>query len=163
MKRGLLLFERVILESLVRSSKNLQDLSVDVGINQEVLNKIINMLISRNLIITKDKKYLLSIHNMSGLESVNCKSFVEKEVGELLLNSVLDYYNHRKKEDTFLSIKKTSMTLCETMEFNKILNNLEEFIKVVELKNKNRGKVKDQKVIFYGYNIYKNLVRRSLS
>ena len=64
MDRSLLLFERIILESLVRSKKTLDELAEDVSIEKEMLQKIIEMLISGGVIVENQSKYNLNYLKM---------------------------------------------------------------------------------------------------
>ncbi len=164
MNRSLTLFERAILESLVRSDKTLDQLSIDIDLDVSVVERILNLMLELNFISDLGGVFGIRGDNFDEIRKVSGKAQVIQEFSDLLTGAVVSHFDSFGSDDVQrLSVKKVSMTSGEIRIYNAFLTRLEEFIDGVEKRNNRNSKVADQQLVFFGNSNYSSLIKGSLS
>lgn len=150
------LVERLVLESLQARKKNISELETCTSLNRELIQTILQSLISKSLIITEETKYRVN-NNLSKAikDGLNNSLDIKIELAEIL-NAT---YNLRKG-DTFLKLQKVHMNEKEEKLFHGMLYNMESFLKNLEKKDE---KLSKKKVIFWGGGNYGKLINNYLT
>ena len=146
----LLIWERIVLESLARSPKNEKQLEDDTSINKNILYKIVSGLTQKEIIVQKDKRLFLK---------ANPNSQVAEEIKDLFSTLVNTYYAGKNR--SVLKLKKCYFTPEELRIFQAYLYSIEALIDNVQKERCYRpvkNKICEQKVIVWGYTQYSNLL-----
>ncbi len=159
---GLLVIERIVLESLAKKSKNLEELSLDTNLDSSLLLNILPLLSMKNIVSYNKGHYFLNADIFKGqLRLINSASAIKEEVKELFVSLVNNYFSKQKENDAFLKVKKIFLTNDEEKIFQAHLKNLESFIKNIEDQRHKRpvySKLAEHKVIIWGHSKYSELV-----
>jgi hypothetical protein len=165
MNEGLLIIERMIIESLSRKEKNIFELSSDTTIDQSLLLNVLPNLLMKNHI-----KYLRGIYSIDKESSllwstnINLKENVKEETKEIFLSLVNQFYQKEVKElgsMPQLKLQKMWLTHQEEVVLRSHLNGLESFFHSVKESRKKfpmKEKTAEQKIIFWGCTNYSDLV-----
>ncbi len=163
--KGLLVVERILLESIAKGPKDIQELSVDTELSGNLLRNIVPHLLMKNIVKFHNGKYQLNTESKSEwLKIINSSDNVKEEVKDLFISLVNTYFNQEKRpanDKLGLKMKKVYLTPSEEKLYNSYLYNLEEFIKGVENDRKLNpinSKVSEKKVIIWGHSNYSSLV-----
>ncbi|RLA61076.1 MAG: hypothetical protein DRQ89_11915 [Epsilonproteobacteria bacterium] len=147
---ALLIWERIVLESLARSPKNQQGLEDDTSIKKNILHKITAGLIQKKTIVQKDGRYFLGSKP---------NSQVAEEIKDLFSTLVNTYYAGNNR--SVLKLKKCYFTSEELKIFQAYLYSIEALIENVQKERCIRpvkSKIYEQKVILWAYTQYSNLL-----
>ena len=161
MKDGLLLLERIIIESISKKEKNIQELVNDTNLEQGILLNILPNLLMRNLL--KYQRGIYSINKENSLtwgNGINRNENIKEEVKELF-TSLVNHYFHKEKENSLLKIQKVWLTRDEEIILNTHMVNLENFftgIKNSRKRNPVTEKTFEQRVVIWGSSQYSDLV-----
>lgn len=160
MSAGLLVVERVVLESLSKKGKKFDELQADTNLKTPILLNILQNFLMRNFVSYKKGTYSLNLLTKSSwLPLVNARENIKEEVKELFVSLVNSYFKTEKKNNIDLKMKKVWLTDNEEKIYKTLLSNLENFIKNLE---GNRGGVKEsissKKVLIWGHSDYSTLV-----
>ena len=158
MSKGLLIVERIVLESLANNEKNVSELEFDTNLSSHLLGNIVSTLVLRGILNFKRGKYFINRENMSWIKEINSHDSVKEEVKELFISLVNQYYDHDKKKETGLKVQKVYMDQSEELIFNSLLYNLESFVKGLRANKKNSGKTCEQKVVMWGHSTYGSIL-----
>ena len=147
MNQGLLVWERMVLESLGQKEKAMQELSQDTSISQPLLKNIINDLVRRDIL---DEK--LGIYKVKGeLSFVN--ELVQEEVKDVFTSLVGLYFKNKSQ----IKLKKIFLTPAEFDIFQMQLYSLEGFIEKIS-KEKREIRLCEQRVVVWGHAPYAHLL-----
>jgi preprotein translocase subunit SecF len=170
MKDGILLIERIIIESLAKKEKNIFELEIDTNLSQGILLNILPCLIMRNYIRYGRGQY--SIDKESSLTwpaTINSKNSIKEEVKEMFTTMVNGHFEEAKFNDSKsfeIKVQKLSLTNDEQKILNAHLVNLESFFNSVK-KNRTLNPIKEktceQKVVIWGLSQYSDLINGALS
>ncbi|MBP9673722.1 MAG: hypothetical protein KBD63_01385 [Bacteriovoracaceae bacterium] len=149
--------ERMLLETLFLRPKNFHELLEDTGLKMNTLLKALHMLQQEKLIICLEQKYSLS------LQAIQKDSLLEKnkerEVEEISSAIIRNFFS--QKEGSVIKVKKFWMSPKEETLFASYWLHLENFVRnlqAVQQKENIQGKIRDQKIIFWGESRYHDLV-----
>ena len=161
MKNGLLVVERMVLEALVESDKELKEIACATGLNELLLANILSNLLIREIIIYQRGQYQLNLQKKEQwLPVINSPQCLKEEIRELFAALVNRYFSREQNPQINLRVKKIWMSKTEEKIFNAHLYNLEEFLKGVE---KNRGEnLAQKKVVIWGHSDYSEILDSSL-
>jgi hypothetical protein len=168
MREGLLLIERIIIESISKKEKNIFELEIDTSLNQALLLNILPNLLMKNLI--RYNRGIYSIDKESSLkwlETINEKENIKEELKEMFAALVNKYYQEDLKSNinSTLKVQKVWLTADEELILNSHLATIDCFFKNIKEQRKSnphREKTYDQKVIIWGTSKYSEIVMGSL-
>ena len=156
MNCGLLIVERMVLESISRGNQKIQQISEDTSLKENFIKEILGLLKERGLIEGSD---LFKIKEGERVKSLNSSEFVKNEIRDIFATHINECFEKEKKEQ--FKLKKFWMSSQDEVILKAHLKNLEDFIKGLP---QNVGqKTKDQKVMFWGVSKYSDLAEGSLS
>ncbi len=165
MKDGLLMIERIVIESLSKKEKNIQEIEIDTNLSHGLLLNVLPNLLMRNMIRYKGGLYSIDKdHCFEWLSDVNKKENVKEEAKEIFTSLVNQYF---KKEATAtnvgpqLKIQKMWLTRDEEIILKSHMANLEGFFSGVKEARKHRPqreKTCEQRVVIWGFSHYSDLV-----
>lgn len=135
--------ERYILESIQKQSNDLQAISIDTGIKEDILNSILNDLQVKSLIkVDYNKKFHINQHiNQIIKDELNTPNDIYCSVQDIIMTSF-----ETEKEN--FKLKKVYINEKEEKILNGLLYNLESFIQ--SLKKNARHTTSAKKIIFWG-------------
>jgi hypothetical protein len=167
MSDGLLILERIIIESISKKDKNIQELAIDTNLDHALLLNVLPNLLMKNII--KYQKGTYSIEKESSFlwrQSINRDDNVKEEAKELftsLVNQSLRKDLAEKNKNTaLLKIQKVWLTKDEEVILNTHMINLENFFNTIKNSRKLtpiREKTYEQKVVMWGASQYSELVQ----
>lgn len=165
MKDGLLMIERIVIESLSKKEKNIQEIEIDTNLSHGLLLNVLPNLLMRNMIRYKNGLYSIDKdHCFEWLSNVNKKENVKEEAKEIFTSLVNQYF---KKETTAsnvgpqLKIQKMWLTRDEEIILKSHMATLEGFFNGVKEARKyhpQREKTCEQRVVVWGFTHYADLV-----
>lgn len=165
MKDGLLMIERIVIESLSKKEKNIQEIEIDTNLSHGLLLNILPNLLMRNMIRYKNGLYSIDKdHCFEWLSDVNKKENVKEEAKEIFTSLVNQYF---KKETAApnvgpqLKIQKMWLTRDEEIILKSHMATLEGFFSGVKEARKHhpqREKTCEQRVVIWGFSHYADLV-----
>lgn len=164
---GLLLVERMVLESVANKERTLQEIADDTSLSINLLKNILASLIQRGILNFKAGCYQLGHANKSSwLAVINKKENIKEELSELFSSFVNQSFSELEKKSEGLRIKKVWMTRDEQRQLEIQLKSLQHFLDSIKESRKRNpqldGKTSELKVIFWGQSSYKDLVEESL-
>lgn len=170
MKDGLLILERIVVESISKKEKNIQELSIDTNLEHAVLLNILPNLLMKNILRYQRGHY--SIDKEASLQwrkGINKDDNVREEAKELFTSLVNQYFKKEieasVKKASLLKIQKVWLTKDEETLLNVHLINLENFFLVIKNSRKMhpvREKTCEQKVVIWGAAQYSTLMHGAL-
>lgn len=155
---GLLIVERVVLESLEKREQTLNELKEQTGFSCSLLKGVLQLLLSKR-IIKKDKHFYLLNWNekKSWLPIVQGRQGVHSELRELL-NIMVE---QEKSESNIFRFKKVWLEPKEKEELERKWKEIEHFMNTIK-ENRKRKPVRERtigkQVIFFGVSPYESLV-----
>lgn len=166
MKEGLLMVERIVIESLSKKEKNIQEIEIDTNLSHGLLLNILPNLLMRNMVRYRNGIYSIDKdHCFEWLSEVNKKENIKEEAREIFTSLVNQYF---KKETTLgaqngpqLRIQKMWLTRDEEMILKSHLATLEGFfngIKEARKHHPQREKTSEQRVVIWGLSHYSDLI-----
>lgn len=166
MKDGLLIIERIIVESLSKKERNMQEIIFDTNLDHSLLLNVLPNLLMKNMIRYKRGIYSIDKENcFQWLTQVNHTDNVKEEAKELFISLVNQYFqkDDEKKQalPTQLKIQKMWLTEGEEMVLRSHMAGLEAFFNGVKASRKTkpqREKTCEQRVVIWGLSQYSDLV-----
>lgn len=166
MKDGLLMIERIVIESLSKKEKNIQQIEIDTNLAHGLLLNILPNLLMRNMVKYKNGIYSLDKDQcFLWLNEVNKKENVKEEAKEIFTSLVNQYF---KKDSTTspktgaqLKIQKVWLTRDEEIILKSHMASLESFFYSVKEARKHhpqKEKTCEQRVVVWGLTHYSDLV-----
>lgn len=160
MKQGLLVVERMILESIGNGEKSAIAISEDTGLNHGiVLNSLQNLLLC-NLVNFSTGHYTIDHDEwVKQKEKINSSENVKLEMRTLFTSMVNRYF--KKDGSTKIRYRKIYLNADEETTYNQLLKNLDQFM-VESQKRRVVGrlpaKLGRQKVVIFGETEYSGVV-----
>lgn len=166
MKDGLLIIERIIVESLSKKERNLQEIIMDTNLDHTLLLSVLPNLIMKNMVRYTKGIYSLEKENcFQWLNEINHADNVKEEAKELFISLVNQYFtksNERKSStEPQLKIQKVWLTRDEEVILRSHMAGLESFFTQVKASRKvrpQREKTCEQRVVIWGLSQYSDLV-----
>lgn len=166
MKDGLLIIERIIIESLSKKERNLQEIVNDTNLDQALLLNILPNLLMKNMIRYIRGTYSINKENcFQWLNEINKTDNVKEEAKELFTSLVNQYFKKDTEKKVVvvpqLKIQKMWLTPDEEMVLRSHMAGLECFFNGVKASRKlkpEREKTCEQRVVIWGLSQYSDLV-----
>lgn len=174
MKKGLLIVERIVVESLSKKEKNISEIEIDTRLTHDLLLNILSGLILQGIIRYKGGIYSLAKENsFLWLKQINERNVLKEEVKELFTSLVNQYFksDFAKSEQikldqlTQLKIQKMWLTPDEEMVLKSHMATLDGFfqgIKDARKKSPEKEKICEQRVVIWGVSTYADLIDGTL-
>jgi hypothetical protein len=170
MKDGLLMIERIVIESLSKKEKNIQEIEIDTNLSHALLLNILPNLLMKNMV--RYQRGIYSIDKDScfqWLSIVNKKENIKEEAKEIFTSLVNQYFkkelNEQKALGPQLKIQKMWLTRDEEILLKSHMATLESFfssVKEARKQNPQREKTCEQRVVIWGLSQYSDLVDGAL-
>ena len=166
MKDGLLIIERIIIESLSKKDRNLQEIIIDTNIDHSLLLNILPNLLMKNMIRYKHGSYFLNKENcFEWLSQINKGENIKEEVKELFISLVNQYFEKDKEKNQAtppqLKVQKMWLTRDEEIILRSHMATLDGFFNGVKASRKVRPeheKTSEQRVVIWGLSQYSDLI-----
>lgn len=166
MKDGLLMIERIVVESLAKKEKNIQEIEIDTNLAHGLLLNILPNLLMRNMLKYKNGVYSLDKErSLMWLGEVNKKTNIKEEAKEIFTSLVNQYFEKDISVPAHtgpqLKIQKMWLTRDEEIILKSHMNALEGFFSGVKEARKHhpqREKTCEQRVVIWGFSHYSDLV-----
>lgn len=167
MKDGLLIIERIIVESLSKKERNLQEIILDTNLEHSLLLNVLPNLLMKNMIRYTRGTYSIEKENcFQWLNKINQADNVKEEAKELFISLVNQYFKKdlAKKElalEPQLKVQKVWLTKDEEMVLRSHMASLDGFFNGVKASRKvkpEREKTCEQRVVIWGLSQYSDLV-----
>ena len=170
MKDGLLMIERIVIESLSKKEKNIQEIEIDTNLSHGLLLNILPNLLMKNMIRYQRGTYSIDKEScFQWLSEVNNKENIKEEAKELFTSLVNQYFSEdlavQKVSGPQLKIKKMWLTRDEELILKSHMATLEGFfqsVKQARKQNPQREKTCEQRVVIWGLSQYSDLVDGAL-
>lgn len=163
MSSGLLIVERMVIESLGKKDRNIKELEFDTGLSHALLLNVLPSLIMKNIVQYAKGQYMID-QSKSAVWSkeINDVDNVKEEVKELFTSLVNQYFKKEtKKELQDLKVKKVWLSRDEVMVLNSHLANLESFFHSIRQERKLKPQIEkthEQRVVVWGFSQYSDLI-----
>ncbi len=146
--------ERMILESLNKSSKNLKEIHNCTSLDPQLIQNVLTNLLSRNMVRTHNQVYQLNKNApecyINDLNEKESKIFEAQTLIETCIEQSIEGQN------SLFKFKKIYLSPRDKKMLQAMLINIETFLNNV---NKNdKASTKDESIIFWGSAIYGNLL-----
>ena len=166
MKDGLLIIERIIVESLSKKERNLQEIIMDTNLEHSLLLNVLPNLLMKNMIrYTRGVYSIDKEHCFQWLNEINKDDNVKEEAKELFTSLVNQYFkkdlDKAKTLEPQLKIQKVWLTRDEEMILRSHMAGLESFFTGVKASRRvkpEREKTCEQRVVIWGLSQYSDLV-----
>lgn len=163
---GLLIVERIVIESLAKKAKNLNSLIEDTELSHNLLLNILPNLLMKNLISFERSMYYLNDLNIENIKKINHhKLALKNETKEIFTSLVNQYFDKDMKESSLFKMQKIFVTNEEEKVLKNHLLSLDNFINQIKerrLKSPILEKTSDKKILYWGMSNYGNLLEQSL-
>lgn len=163
---GILIIERIVLESLEKRSKGLKELHEDTKLDQNLVKNILNHLINRGIVKMESGLFRIDRQNSDNwLHLVNDKKAVRLELKELFSSLVNNYFNEEMEKKTQLKMKKVFLTKKEQETLNTKFKEIDSFLAQIATDRQRRPLrevTADKQVLIWGHSPYKDLVDEQL-
>lgn len=143
----LTLIERYIIEAISSHGTTLQELQEKTHLEERIIRKVLLHLEQINLIEVKGKKIKINIDNLS-MKNTSKHLEVKRLLSELSLS-------HKE-----LKLKKVYLSEKDFSRLKIMFNEIEHFLLD---KKKEKGKVREQTILFWGHQNYGQLVQKYLN
>ena len=152
MSYNITILERMVLETLNTSEKNINTIQERTSINKMFLNKIMTSLIAKNLITIKEDLCVLNrAISPAVTQELNEPHSLMSEVNEIITSCLRDKITMKNQQS--FKLKKVNMTEREEKIFRGLIYNIESFINSLTCNDN----IKDQKIIFWGEGRYADI------
>lgn len=166
MKDGLLIIERIIVESLSKKERNLQEIIHDTNLDHALLLNILPNLLMKNMIRYTRGTYSIEKENcFQWLNEINKNDNVKEEAKELFISLVNQYFKKDFKKlpamKPQLKIQKVWLTRDEELVLRSHMASLDGFFSGVKASRRvkpEREKTCEQRVVIWGLSQYSDLV-----
>lgn len=166
MKDGLLIIERIIVESLSKKERNLQEIIMDTNLDHALLLSVLPNLIMKNMVRYTRGIYSIEKENcFQWLSEINKEDYVKEEAKELFVSLVNHYFAKTQERkncvEPQLKIQKIWLTKDEEIVLRSHMACLESFFTQVKASRKTRPekeKTCEQRVVIWGHSQYSDLV-----
>lgn len=171
MKNGLLIIERIIIESLSKKDRNIQEIVLDTNIDHSLLLNILPNLLMKNMISYKHGSYFINKEKcFEWLSKVNKGENVKEEVKELFISLVNQYFEKDKEKNQAvapqLKVQKMWLTRDEEIILRSHMAGLDGFFKGVKASRRVKPvheKTSEQRVVIWGLSQYSDLINGAIA
>lgn len=144
-------FDRAIIHYLTNKEANLFELRDNFKVDLEVLNNVIQKLVSLNIIIINENKLSINKHlSKDQIKSVNNRDAKFVEYSYIVKKTISQSLQEKAK----MQVKKFSLSSTDYAILQSMLKNIESFIKE---NNQSKSNIESTKVFFWGENNYENI------
>lgn len=160
MEEGLLTVERIVLESLSRGKKNINELKFDTSLDISVLKNIIGNFVVKGMVLADERYFSLNLQTKEKwLLQINRKENIKEEVKDLFNSISNQFFNIETSAQYFsnqvgLKVKKVFMTREEEVIFQAILGKLTKFLDELQGTEEKGRRLCRQSVVVYGFSPY---------
>ena len=166
MKDGLLIIERIIIESLSKKERNLQEIILDTNLDHSLLLNILPNLLMKNMIRYTRGTYSIEKETcFQWLNEVNKVDNIKEEAKELFISLVNQYFKKDAEKISAikpqLKIQKVWLTPDEELVLRAHMTGLEVFFTGVKASRRSKPekeKTCEQRVVIWGLSQYSDLV-----
>ena len=166
MNDGLLIIERIIIESLSKKERNLEEIKLDTNLDHALLMNVLPHLLMKNMIRYHRGIYSIDKENcFRWLGQVNRDENVKEEAKELFISLVNEYFKKdlqpKRAIAPQLKIQKMWLTQDEEIILRSHMATLENFFVNVKDSRKTRPQRErtcEQRVVIWGLSQYSDLV-----
>ncbi|MBC7539298.1 MAG: hypothetical protein H7281_10785 [Bacteriovorax sp.] len=166
MKDGLLIIERIIVESLSKKERNLQEIILDTNLDHSLLLNILPNLLMKNMIRYTRGTYSIEKENcFQWLNEINKTDNIKEEAKELFISLVNQYFKKDciklRAMEPQLKIQKVWLTRDEELVLRSHMASLDGFFNGVKASRRvkpEREKTCEQRVVIWGLSQYSDLV-----
>jgi hypothetical protein len=166
MKDGLLIIERIIVESLSKKERNLQEIIHDTNLDHSLLLNILPNLLMKNMIRYTRGTYSIEKENcFQWLNEINKTDNIKEEAKELFISLVNQYFKKDcvklRAMEPQLKIQKVWLTRDEELVLRSHMASLDGFFTGVKASRRvkpEREKTCEQRVVIWGLSQYSDLV-----
>lgn len=166
MQSGLLLIERIVIESLSKKEMNLNELEKETNLNRALLLNLLPNLLMKGYIVYSRGVYNISKENcFKWLSTINAPVNLKEEAREIFNSLVNQYFTQEVQKTSELKIQKMWLTVDEEKVLNSHLINLESFFKSVKQSRKTKPvaeKTCEQRVVVWATTNYSELITGAL-
>lgn len=156
------MLERIVIESISKGEDTLESIQKDTSLDYSLVLNITARLIQQGLIKYKEGKYSI-YKNEIAWQKVNRGESVAVELKEIAEGMIDNYFFD--KEKNILKLQKVYISEKEEKILKSLLDNIESFITNIradQKKRKVRKETQSQKVIFWAYSEYRDLLDNSI-
>ncbi len=156
-----LMVERMVIESLEKKPRSLEQLMDDTGLDYELAKAVLFELTSEGYIYFKKGVYVLNREKIVNNSTDNSLARQE-EIDEIFSSFARQ---DKKEQETFLKVDKIYLDDDETKLLWAMLKGIESYISNIRQDRKRHPineKTSKKKVIFLGVSPYENLVKETL-
>jgi hypothetical protein len=148
MSRGLLRYERAVLESLGYGPKTIDQLKDDIGINRDILLNILSYFIMESVVGYKREVYSLSKEACSRwIEQHDSKQGKVQEVIELIESSMINHLQSQQHEGHHFLFRKVWMEEDDRIVHDRLVQSYYQFISYLEQKQKEKKLHKNNRLV----------------
>lgn len=166
MNDGLLIIERIIIESLSKKERNLQEIIHDTNLEHSLLLNILPNLLMKNMVRYNRGTYSIEKENcFKWLSEINKDDHIKEEAKELFISLVNQYFKKdvtkSSSEEPQLKIQKVWLTKDEELILRSHMASLDGFFNGVKASRRirpEREKTCEQRVVIWGHSQYSDLV-----
>jgi DNA-binding IscR family transcriptional regulator len=164
---GVLIIERIVLESLEKKSKNLEEIHEDTKLDTNLIKSILSHLINKGIVsmISGGQFELNKKNQKNWIKEINNKKAVSFELKELFSSLVNNYFKEEVKQTAQLKMKKVYLTKSEKDALDQKFKEIDQFLAQIanERQRLPRKEVTAEKqVLIWGHSPYKALVDEQL-
>ena len=165
---GLLVVERMLLESLEKGEKDLEGIEKDTGLFRGLLGNLIPGLVHRGIIDYRNGVYFLNRKQKNEwLPVINDRENIKEEMQEMFSSLIQRKFSKSDERAEDLRVQKIWLTDEEYRLLESQLKSLDMFIQNIKDKRKrhplkNKEVTREKKVIFWGQATYADLVKGTL-
>lgn len=162
---GLLIIERIILESLISKEKNIEELEKDTEIERGYLLSTLFVLI-RKQFIQKDNLGLYSLNKpvvYDFFKKYQLSDEFKYEVSDVFNSFLENYFSKKKCSSQSFKMKKIWLDKSDEKILNSYFINIENFIKNLEVNQAvNENRLCNKRLVFWGSSQYSSILKASL-
>lgn len=156
----MLLFERLVLESLQKKAKNIQRLSADINLNGKIIDNVLSKFQEINLIQKSKENISLNLTNLKDYLKGQNQESLKYELRELF-TYIIDLYCAEGKSK--FKLRKVYLTPGEEKILQSYWYTIEKFIKNIEQEKRNEAPLVNHKVVFWGEANYLDIINTANS
>lgn len=151
--------ERMILESVFKYEKTLEELCECTRLDKIVLQNILPTLITKNLLLIQNKKYYINKNiNADMRKELSDNQNLKTELTEVVADCVRQkLINHNQQS---FKLKKVFLSARDKVIFNAHVKNLEDFLDSISSRD---HKTADETIFFWGENTYEAITHNIIN
>lgn len=145
------MLDRMILSSIIKNNKNKLQIHYDTDIDIQIIQKVLEDLIIKNILIIKNDEYKINPNLSSDqLKDLKSKEYLKSEKRQIA-SSLID--------EDLVNLEKFYLTKKDETIFKGMIKNLELFIQEAK---KSTSQTKNETILFWGMNNYKSILDKTI-